>query len=193
MYSRVRTWYSVLCLNKERAMYLNPAQTTTVGKLLTHFVSCDYGESCLEDNDLSQEELDTLKALLSADNRPAKDAIDTERRRQVKVEKFDAAHDDDHFCGELSKAAVCYFDVAVEGEHLSDETLDVVQELWPFDWKWFKPYKRLGRSKRWDMTNVDVVRCLVKAGALVEAEKARLKRFTEKIVARLTEVLSGPS
>lgn len=94
----------------------------------------------------------------------AMDDVLTERNRQmmsknVGGEAWSQAHDDEHTQGELAKAAACYT--------LSDYTDPrVVNWVWPWDRKWWKP-----KSRRRD---------LVIAGALIIAEIERLDRAEEK-------------
>lgn len=90
--------------------------------------------------------------------------IADERERQISQEGYDAQHDDDHDCGELADAAICY---ALEAGSLADGfTLNTKSiaflEHWPFDLGWWKP-------------SDDPIRNLVKAGALIAAEIDRLQ------------------
>ena len=92
-----------------------------------------------------------------------------ERARQVELEKWNAAHDDNHEPGELARAAACY--AATAFGPVSENQLPTVDGdgepgsepvLWPWDSDWWKP----GRARR----------DLVKAGALILAELERLDR-----------------
>lgn len=98
--------------------------------------------------------------------------IAEERERQQKVEGWDAAHDTGHWMGELTEAALCYAAVA------SAQARGSGVEEWPvgmfnghndsiLQWPWeddaYKP-------------SPDIVRNLVKAGALIAAEIDRLNR-----------------
>lgn len=82
--------------------------------------------------------------------------ITAERIRQVEVEGWHAAHDDnEHDFGALISAAICY---------ANTEPGDATEPIdWPWDSKWWKP-------------SPDPVRNLVKAGALIAAEIDRLLR-----------------
>jgi hypothetical protein len=86
--------------------------------------------------------------------------IAAERRRQIEVEWWTPAHDDGHDDSALAKAAACY---ALSGTGvLAIGRLSKKPDLWPWDWKWWKPSDRR--------------RDLVKAGALIVAEIERLDR-----------------
>ena len=88
------------------------------------------------------------------------DVID-ERRRQMKVEGWTPAHDDEHANGELGHAAACY---AVAGAQ--DDGPDAPAPLaWPWDAAWWKPKDRR--------------RNLVRAAALILAEIERGDRAQE--------------
>jgi len=89
--------------------------------------------------------------------------IDTERRRQLFVEGYDARHDHDHDGGELSKAAAIYALDASDNIMASQCGLKLHVEkspptTWPWEPEWWKP------------TPEDLVKQLVKAGALIAAE-----------------------
>lgn len=63
-----------------------------------------------------------------------------ERRRQIIVEKFDAAHDDEeHPPGDLERAAAVYalYDLGVPGS-MPVEAFNG-NRMWPWDWQWLKP------------------------------------------------------
>lgn len=96
-----------------------------------------------------------------------------ERRRQIVVEGWTAAHDDTHADGALSQAAAAY---ALVGS-LSDEWRGrlfpsswgtVIWAMWPGTWsrQWFKP-----KDRRRD---------LVRAAALVLADIERIDRATAR-------------
>jgi len=87
------------------------------------------------------------------------DDIATERKRQIEVEGWSPAHDDEHDEGQMTNAAVCY---AMGRTRFGDAYGP--EYLWPWDEKWWKP-----ESYR---------RNLVKAGALIAAEIERLDRAT---------------
>ena len=88
--------------------------------------------------------------------------IAQERQRQIDGEGHDAGHDDEHDMGELAAAAMCYADLAVDAE-ISAVGDKVTVQWWPFADNEWKP-------------SDDVVRDLVKAGALIAAEIDRLQR-----------------
>ena len=92
---------------------------------------------------------------------PALLGIAAKRMRQILVEGFDAAHDDQHDRGELALAAACY---ALATTDCTDKSL-VHESLWPFERKWWKPKGR--------RHNLEV------AGALLAAELDRLQRIDE--------------
>lgn len=82
-----------------------------------------------------------------------------ERQRQVAVEGWDAAHDDEHNHGELATVASCYIDA-----HNPCRVVGSLPSHWPRSWdeSWWKP-----TSHRRD---------LVKAAALLLAEIERIDR-----------------
>lgn len=79
-----------------------------------------------------------------------------ERQRQIEVEGWTPAHDDEHEDGALTQAAACYA-LAAAGHKGS-----IVTQFWPWQAAWWKPY-----SKRRD---------LVRAAALIVAEIERMDR-----------------
>ena len=91
---------------------------------------------------------------------PAADAVRTdaardvlaERRRQVEIEGWTTACDDEHSAGQMARAAACY--AAINSKP--------VPSMWPWAPEWWKP-----RDDR---------RNLVKAGALILAEIERIDR-----------------
>lgn len=89
----------------------------------------------------------------------AADDVLQERVRQVTVEGWTAAHDDEHDSGEMAKAAACYALQSAmpgnQGDYL---------RFWPAQWdsSWWRP-----KDKRRD---------LVRAAALLLAEIERLDR-----------------
>ena len=88
--------------------------------------------------------------------------IRAERARQVSVEGWTPAHDDQHAGGDLAVAAACY---AFSGSGQRFEaTLDQPAAVWPWDRIWWKP-----KDRRRD---------LVRAAALIVAEIERLDRLT---------------
>lgn len=88
--------------------------------------------------------------------------IARERRRQIEVEGWSEANDDDHLEGELATAARCYLQVAEMQAKHGREAIPVHYE-WPWTRVWWKP-------------SDDPIRNLEKAGALMAAEIDRLKR-----------------
>jgi hypothetical protein len=93
----------------------------------------------------------------------AKDVL-AERRRQIEVEGWDAAHDDEHEggSGSLAKAAACYALAASEQASGWDGPFVKQPGLWPWEAQWWKPK--------------DQRRNLVRAAALLLAEIERLDR-----------------
>lgn len=86
--------------------------------------------------------------------------IAKERERQLGEEGWTAAHDDEHFMGEMIGAAISYAAHAL-GQVADVEVADG-HEFWPW--------------QGWWKTSPDPVRNLVKAGALIAAEIDRLQR-----------------
>ena len=97
----------------------------------------------------------------------AVDDVVAERVRQVEVEGFDSAHDDQHTEGELAKAAACYATYA----HWMTIPAGYVPSVWPSSWSrsWWKP-----KAARHD---------IVRAAALLIAEIERIDRAAEKVAA----------
>ena len=90
--------------------------------------------------------------------------IATERQRQVDVEGWSEAHDDEHDDYQMARAAGCY---AFHASRHDDDDIGMfasaaVHHGWPWDRAWWKP-----KSRRSD---------LVRAGALIVAEIERLDR-----------------
>lgn len=95
--------------------------------------------------------------------------IQNERRRQVEVEGWTPEHDDEHDACEMVMAAGCYAWHAVgqvNGVCWPDDALDVPGE-WPWHPDWWKP-------------DLDPIRNLVRAAALIAAEIDRLQRMAVK-------------
>lgn len=90
----------------------------------------------------------------------ALELIGAERQRQVDVEGWTPAHDDEHDDHQLSEAAAAYALGVREAVGLDGQRV----RLWPWDAGAFKPTAR--------------IRDLVKAGALIVAEIERLQRAT---------------
>jgi hypothetical protein len=95
------------------------------------------------------------------------DEIAAERARQIEVEGWSPEHDDTHTHEEMAMAAAMYA-LPAFARHLligiHPET--ILDRLWPWDRKWWKPGKRR--------------RNLVKAAALLVAEIERIDRFEAK-------------
>ena len=91
--------------------------------------------------------------------------IAAERQRQVDVEGWSEAHDDEHDGYQMARAAGCYAFHASREDDDGDTGMFVsaaVHNGWPWDRAWWKP-----KSRRAD---------LVRAGALIVAEIERLDR-----------------
>jgi hypothetical protein len=86
--------------------------------------------------------------------------IAAERRRQIEVEGWTAAHDEEHEDGELAIAAACY---ALQPEQVASVNgiAGPNQIRWPWEMEWYK-------------RDDDRIRELVKSGALIAAEIDRL-------------------
>lgn len=98
--------------------------------------------------------------------------IAAERRRQIEVEGWTTAHDDNHKHGELARASACYAMnvgigqrfVAVMGKERAEAAMRScpANEQWPWANEWWKP-----KNPRRD---------LVKAAALLVAAIEQLDR-----------------
>jgi len=88
--------------------------------------------------------------------------IESERMRQVLHEGFTSTHDDQHTEGELALAGASYALGAVDQEH--GVIRPEAPTWWEFSPDWWKP-------------DVDPIRNLAKAGALIAAEIDRLLRL----------------
>lgn len=96
----------------------------------------------------------------------ARDVL-AERERQVSVEGWTPAHDDEHDDGQLAQAAACYARPGCGTGDCGDcGECGAVPVAWPWDESWWKP-------------SADRRRNLVKAGALILAEIERLDRAKE--------------
>jgi hypothetical protein len=89
---------------------------------------------------------------------PAMRAIIAERFRQIEIEGWDAAHDDEHASGEIAAAGGCY---AISHTGLGGEKCPQ-PSMWPWSRAWWKPQ--------------DFRRDLVRAGALIVAEIEKFDR-----------------
>lgn len=98
--------------------------------------------------------------------------IDEERQRQILQEGWTTDHDDEHTSGELSMAAMCYSAYAgnmIHPDTQGDGDWDITPpEWWPWEASWWKP-------------NLDPMRNLAKAGALIVAEIERIQRANVSI------------
>ncbi len=83
-----------------------------------------------------------------------------ERQRQIYVEGFDEAHDEQWDGDELVHAAICY---AEPNREITGEPL----HFWPWVWQWWKP-----KDRRRD---------LVRAAALIIAEIDRIDRAASAV------------
>lgn len=97
----------------------------------------------------------------------ALDDVAAERRRQIEVEGWTTAHDDDHRKGELADAAACYAATvrtfqAFERVGRNYEPFTLYVDLWPWSPGSWNP-----KDRRRD---------LVRAAALIVAEIERLDR-----------------
>jgi hypothetical protein len=102
-------------------------------------------------------------------------AIRAERNRQIEVEGWSEAHDDEHNSGgELAAAAACYLRqvatyarLRLQGHHVLPGDYKETNPLqaWPWATKWWKPK--------------DPKRDLIRVGAMVVAELERLERQEE--------------
>lgn len=93
--------------------------------------------------------------------------IMAERQRQISEEGWTPEHDAQHGDGQLAAAAACYaLPRGLRTPWVNEDELTMLQAIWPFDWKWWKPAEDRGTASR--------IRELVKAGALIAAEIDRL-------------------
>lgn len=86
--------------------------------------------------------------------------IRAERERQINKEGWTEEHDDEHGKGEMAVAAALY--ALADSDCDPDAFLDLLQALWPWDEKWWKPK--------------DPEHNLIVAGALIAAELERRRR-----------------
>lgn len=109
--------------------------------------------------------------------------ISEERQRQIEKEGFTPGHDDDSFHdeGQLARAAVCYASPVLIFEVDDGGKSIIFNDPWPQDWdlEWDKrrtePYGHILANE--NLSGVERVRNLVKAGALIAAEIDRLQRI----------------
>jgi hypothetical protein len=86
--------------------------------------------------------------------------------RQIHVEGWTEAHDDEHTGGEMALAAACYAMDAACPADWADPAEGETPAFWPWPECWWKPTAFQG----------DRIKQLVKAGALIAAEIDRIKR-----------------
>lgn len=106
--------------------------------------------------------------------------IQAERRRQIEVEGFDVAHDDEHDTEALFNAGYAYYSHTI-GKCIYDHG---VPTCWPWEAHWWKPKDRH--------------RNLVRAGALMLADQERWARdgfppqaLTAQVLRQIIEELSA--
>lgn len=88
--------------------------------------------------------------------------IEAERFRQMSAEGWTVAHDDQHYTGDLARAAAAYaYEAGRTDQQRADSAGDAPQ-IWPWSEGWWKPTDRR--------------RDLIKAAALIVAEIERLDR-----------------
>ena len=107
--------------------------------------------------------------------------IAAERQRQMEAEGWTSEHDNEHTHMELSYAAVCYVNSAMNQQTEPNPVLAEIlaqekPDVWPWSPEWWKP-------------SHDPIRNLVKAGALIAAEIDRLERARQQ---EGYSILSGP-
>lgn len=96
--------------------------------------------------------------------------IARERRRQIEEEGYSTGRDSKYTGNQLAYAAICYI-LPDEARHLKfneDGLKTLIQILWPWGSKWWKP------------TPEDRIKELSKAGALIAAEIDRLNNQPTK-------------
>ena len=90
--------------------------------------------------------------------------IAEERQRQIEQEGWTFDHDDEYENYELTSAACCYAQFGYGGPYSHRNS---IPPNWPWANKWWKP-------------ELDPIRNLEKAGALIAAEIDRLNRLKSK-------------
>lgn len=109
--------------------------------------------------------------------------IAEERARQISSEGWTAAHDAEHYRGELSAAGASYA-MAASGQvkYHRDSMADITPpSQWPWDAEWWK-------------LSDDPVRTLTKAGALIAAEIDRIhakRRMEDAVVGMMDPTARG--
>jgi hypothetical protein len=118
-------------------------------------------------------ELHRLRAALDKATGPVTDGVSliaAERKRQIEVEYWSPAHDDEWEECQLLDAALCYAGMAgslIMDSDKGEEARIGLVEGWPWDAEWWKPSQ-------------EPIRNLVKAGALIAAEIDRLQRLAAR-------------
>lgn len=110
-------------------------------------------------------------------------AVIEERRRQVEVEGFDAAHDDEHTEGELALVAAIFAAPEHLVQYIPLEGGVGFVDPWPDSWdtKWDKrPRDTNDNETLLEQTDEERLGLLIKAGALILAEIDRLFRKKEE-------------
>lgn len=92
------------------------------------------------------------------------DLIFEERSKQVLGKGYTKSHDDEHQRAELSLAALCYINTAIDQMTFPSIAAMLVTSEWPFEREAWKP-------------SDDPIKNLTKAGALIAAEIDRLQRM----------------
>ncbi|MDO9334989.1 MAG: hypothetical protein Q7T61_01180 [Caulobacter sp.] len=120
------------------------------------------------------------KASLEELRKRAIASIEAERKRQVEVEGWTTAHDDEHDNGEMMRAGMAYLHYGTEYAPASWQDGRGIPMGWPWEAAWFKPKDRRAN--------------LVRAGALFLAERERVTRrngrFTEPSVRHIEHKLN---
>lgn len=107
--------------------------------------------------------------------------IAIERMRQVEVEGYDAAHDDEHDGGQLALAAACYAaSVACARIYVREDYAAAIHfdDPWPWEER-FDARPHDGNVLK-DPDDEQAIRLLEKAGAMIAAEIDRLLRAQGK-------------
>lgn len=125
----------------------------------------EYAQALVAERGAQGERMRECTWLDLAKTKAAEDVL-RERERQMSVEGWSSAHDDEHDAGELAAAAATYGLAAADLQHplsQGDGGFDQQPPLsWPWDRSWWKP----GLPRR----------MLVKAGALVLAAIEQIDR-----------------
>lgn len=105
------------------------------------------------------------------------DEVAAERIRQISIEGYDAAHDDEHDKGEIALAAALYATPIRLYEHRQRATGEMFMDPWPWEQEFDRrPYVGNMVQANSIMKPPDRRRQLVKAAALIVAEIERLDR-----------------